>query len=351
MANDPSSDKDSTTELPAPEVLKPQADVASQEIDSTSTVSPAALAKASKRQRRGTYRPSHKATFIGLAVVVAILAVNAGIIAFVIKGQSKTATQASQGQVTLSTATLNQLGVNRSTINDAGIQLVVNPDALFNGKVTINGDASFAGQLKLNSKLSAADASLTQLEAGNTSLSQLSVNGDATVTNLNLRKDLIVAGVTTLNGGSTINQLLTVNNNANISGNVAIGGTLSVSTVHTSSFVIDSTLTIGGHILTQGSKPLIQAGPSIGSYGTVSISGNDAAGTVAVNPGVGASGGIVAYITFRNYYSNIPHVIVSSIGQDVGSIYVNRTTTGFSIHVSGPLTAGVGYAFDYIVEQ
>lgn len=284
-------------------------------------------------------------------MILAVLAVNAGIISFVIKTQtSKTKSQADQGAVTLSPSVLNKLGVSRNSVGDLGTRLVVGPDSQFNGTVKVGGDVSIAGQLKLNSKFSANDASLTQLQAGKTSLADLDVNGDATVSTLNLRKDLNVAGATKLQGAVTVSQLFTVNNSVNVAGNLAVGGVLSVNGFHSSSLVSDSTITIGGHVITRGSAPGVGPGPGIGTNGTVSISGNDAAGTVAVNTGTGAVGGILANVAFRSQYGTVPHVVVTTVGPGAGSVYVNRTVGGFSIGVNGSLAPG-GYAFDYIVEQ
>lgn len=346
MAKPPSPpSQNETAEPPAAEELKTQA------AEAAAVVSPSASQpQAARRPHRGTYRPSHKATFIGLTVVVLILAINAGIIAFVIKNQSKTASQANLGQVTLNPNVLNKLGVSRNSVGDLGMELVVGPNSRFNGTVQVGGDVSIAGQLKLNSSLTANNASLTQLQAGTTSLSQLNVNGDETVSSLNLRKDLAVAGATRLQGPVTLSQLLTVNSDVSIAGNLSVGGVLSVNNFHASSVIADSTITIGGHIITRGSAPGVGPGSALGANGTVSISGNDASGTVAVNIGTGAGSGIVAYVAFRNAYSNIPHVVITAIGGGVGSVYANRSASGFSIGVNGPLAPG-GYAFDYIVEQ
>jgi len=348
MAQTPSESKEQTVEPPAPEVLQPRTDDASdapEPAPSHSTPKPG-----QQRLRRQTYHPSHRATFIGLAVVVAILAVNAAVIGFVLKGHSADKTKANQDQVTISQSTLDKLGVNRTAVGDLGAELVVGPNARFNGKVQVGSDVSIAGQLKLNSKFSASDATLTQLEAGNTSLAKLNVNGDSTVSNLNLRNDLLVTGVSRLQGPVTISQLLTVNNNLNVSGSVAVGGVLSVNSFHANNLVLDSSLTVGGHVITRGSAPGIGPGSALGSNGTVSISGNDAAGTVAVNIGVGGGGGILASIAFRNQYGTTPHVVITPVGAGAGNFYVNRSVGGFSIGVSGSLANG-SYAFDYIVEQ
>ena len=349
MADAPSPEpKEQTAEAPAPEVLAPRSDENVPEEPANTSDKPEQPQEDAKR-RRLTYRPSHRATFIGLGVVVAILLINVAIIGLALKSQSKDK-KTNQDQVTISQSTLDKLGVNRSAAGDLGALLTVGPDAQFNGTLTVGKDVSIAGQLKLNSKFSATDASLTQLEAGNTSLEKLNVNGDSTVSNLNLRKDLLVTGVSRLQGPVTISQLLTVNNNLNVTGSLSIGGSLSVNNFHASTLTLDSNLTIGGHVVTRGTAPSISAGSAVGSNGTVSISGNDASGTVSINIGVGASSGRLASITFRNGYSNTPHVVITPIGAGVGSFYVNRSSSGFNINVTSGLSPG-GYAFDYIVEQ
>lgn len=346
MATSPSSEKkDKTVEPPAPEALKPQSDGASPPADT-----PVAQAKVHVRPRHGTYRPSHKATFVALAVVVAILALNAGVIVLVLKSQNSDSAKTRQSEVTLSPAALEGLGVSKTPVGNLGTELVVGPNSRFNGKVTVGGDVGIAGQLKLNSKFSAADASLAKLEAGETSLGQLNVNGDGTATNLNLRRDLSVAGVTRLQGPVTMSQLLTVNNSLNVAGNLAIGGTLSARSFQASSLVSDTTLTIGGHIITRGSAPGLSRGAALAATDTISNSGSDAAGTVAVNIGAGAPrSGILAQVSFHRQYGHTPRVVVTAVGRGVDNLYINRNSTGFSIGVDS-ISSG-GYAFDYIIMQ
>jgi len=347
MADAP-SDQNKTGEPPAPEVLKPR------DAESSSSADEKAKAQTEQpktlhRPRSATYHPSHKATFIGLAVVVIILAVNAAIIFFVLKGQDKTKSTLNTDQVTLSQASLDKLGVNRAAVGDLGVLLTVGPDAKFNGTVTIGKNVSIGGHLQLNSTFTASDANLQQLEAGKTSLQSLNVNGDTTSGSLNLRQDLLVTGTSRLQGPTIMSQLLTVNNNENITGSLSVGGSLTVSNFHTSSLTIDSSLTVGGHVITRGSAPGVSRGSALGSNGTVSISGNDAAGTVAANAGVGATSGSVACVNFINDYSTTPHVVVSASAPL--NAYVSRNAGGFCIYVGNALAAGNGYAFDYIVEQ
>lgn len=287
--------------------------------------------------------------------MIAILAVNAGIITFVLKAQSKAQKKAEAGQVTISQSSLSKLGVNRTPIGDSGVELVVNPNAKFGGNVTIAGNTTVGGQLTLNSTFSATSASLAQLKAGNTSLNSLTVNSDTTLSKIAIKGDMQVSGITHLQGPVTLSQLLTVNNNVNVAGSLSVGGTLAVNGFHASSVTADSSITIGGHMITRGYVPGLSRGSGLGSTDSVSVSGNDAAGTIAVNASAGGiscpSGCTLANLSFRNNYSNIPHVVVTSVGPVVGgSAYVFRTTTGFSLGITGSLSVG-GHAFDYIVEQ
>jgi hypothetical protein len=300
--------------------------------------------------RKLTYRPSHKATFIGLTVVAVILAINIGVIAFVLRGQRAASNKAKQNEVTISPAVLSSLGVSRNSVGSDGTVLTIGPDTNFGGTVTVKGNTSISGQLRLNSKFSANDASLANLQAGKVSIDQVNINGDGTISNLKLRKDLSVVGVTRLQGTVTISQLTTINNNLNVAGNLAVGGLLSAQNFQANNLTSGSTLTIGGHVITSGSAPNVGRGPAAGSNGTVSISGNDSSGTVAVNTGSGAGNGILVQVAFRSQYGRTPHVVVTPVGRGVGSFYITRTAGGFSIGVSNALSPG-GYAFDYVVME
>jgi hypothetical protein len=341
MENAPSN---GNTNTPQPEELKPRTE-ASSSTPPTSTA-PAPSLKPKKR----SYRPSHKATFVGLAAVIIILAINAAIIGFLLKKQTKNDNVSSKGQVTLSNADLSKLGINRNTIGNAGSELVVAPNSQFKGTLNVAGDTTLAGQLLLSNKVSGTNASFTQLQAGKTSLSELDINGNTTASNLNLRKDLVVTGNTQLQGTVNLKQLLTVSNSVNVSGNLSIGGVLTVSTFSARSLTSTSTLTIGGHIITNGSSPSLAPGNALGSNGTAGISGNDAAGVVSINIGVGASAGTLASIAFHNEYSAVPRVVITPVGVP-GEFYIfNLTTTGFSIGIASGLPPG-GYRINFLAMQ
>lgn len=338
---------------PAPEELKSKSEESSSappEKTGSSDKSPVSkkldLANKKILKRRGTYRPSHKATFIGLAIAGAILAINAGAIAFVLNRSPGGKSQLNAGQVTISGSALSKLGVNTSSVGDSGIQLTVGPDTKFSGDVQVAGNTTIAGKLTLNSSFVASSASFNKLQAGDTTLSQLNVDGKATANSLNLRRDLGVAGAAQIQDQLTVNKNVTVGGSLSVAGNVLIGGSLQVGSFRAGSLVIS------GHVMTTGGTPGVSVGPAAGSHGSASISGNDEAGTVAVNAGAGAGSGEAASISFNSSYSSIPHVVVTPVGSDA-LVYISRNAGGFTIYISSvaPLHGGRGYAFDYIVEQ
>ena len=336
---------------PKPEVLSPREHDISTESVAEGKKQEKKTKKSAKSGRlslKSRYHLSHKATFIGLVVVIAILAINVAIFAFVIGDPFEDEDEPSD-QVTINQEALEGLGINRTAFDDLGAELTVGPNANFERDVQVAGNLNIGGELTLNERLSAMDASVDTLQAGDTALEQLNVNGDATITNIVARQDITAAGTTRLQGPTTISNLLTVENNANISGNLTVGGTLSVNTFNTNNLTVGGTTTFGGPLLTRGSAPSASAGPAVGSNGTVSISGNDTSGTVGFNAGVGAGNGIVATVTFSSSYSSTPNVVITPVG-NVGNFYISRNQNGFSIGVGNSVSPG-GYAFDYIVMQ
>jgi hypothetical protein len=285
-----------------------------------------------------------------LSVVAVILLINAAVIIVLMNIQSKNNSEVAIGGVKISPAVLETLGVSRNTVGKSGAELVVNPDAKFTGNLTVGGNISIAGKLQMNNGIIANDATFTKLTAGDTSLSKLNVNGDATISSLALRNNLSVAGSTTLQGPVVVSSLMTVSNSMNVAGNLAVGGVLSVRSFESGSLTSDTTLTIGGHIITRGSAPSVSKGSGLNVVDTVSISGSDAAGTVDVNIGAGGRSGVLANISFVQKYGNTPHVIITPVGGGVTDAYVaSRTSAGFSIGASS-IAVG-GHSFDYIIMQ
>lgn len=341
--------KEKETEQPAAEQLSVRRDQAG-EAENTPKSEDKTVTTRKKEPHHPRYRPTHKGTFIGLLVVASILIVNGIVIWVVMSGQTDSKKQAVANGVTLSEESLDKIGVSRNAVGGNQTKLFIGPATSFDSEVTIKGNVTVAGKLTLNNTFSATNAEFSNLQAGKTQLQNLNVNGDSTLSSATLRNDLQVAGTTRLQGTLTVNQLTTINNNLNVAGSLAVGGSLSTRNFQASSLTSDTTLTIGGHVITRGNAPGVSGGNALGTSGTVSISGSDTAGTVAANIGGSAGGGMIATIGFRQNFSGTPKVVVTPIGRSVPYLYVNRSAGGFSINTAQGLPPG-SYAFDYIIFQ
>ena len=234
---------------------------------------------------------------------------------------------------TLSQEDLNKLNEIGANLGTAGQTLNVGADALFRGKADVTGDLTVGGKLNAN---------------GPVTLSQLNITGNTAATGLNVGSNLNVTGLTSLQRAVTIGGLLTVNSNVNVTGTGSFGA-VNTGSIGARTLSLSGPLTIG-HISTQGGTPAIAAG-SVGSGGTVSISGNDTAGTVNINTGTGPSG-VLATITYRSTYGAGSHVQITPLTSDAaGSGYwVSRSAGGFQIHATTP-PSGRSLSFDYLVVQ
>lgn len=301
-------------------------------------------------KKKPSYKPSHKATFIGIAFIVVFLSINAVGLAWLLRSETNAKDELIANGVTLSSETLAELGVNREPVGEA-TELTVGPNATFRGDLTVGENVSIGGNLQLNSQFVAQTAQITELQAGDVQLEELNVNGDGTLSTLNVRDQLNSNGTARFDGQAVFSQLVTINNSLNVAGNLAVGGVLSVRTFEANNLTSGGVLTVGGHIVTRGNTPSVaKGGSALGSAGTVSISGSDAAGTVAVNIGTSPGTGLLATVTFARSYTKTPRVLITPIGGPVPNMYISRTSTGFTISTASALSPG-SYAFDFFVVE
>jgi hypothetical protein len=339
----PASGSEDKSVEPAAEELAPQSE-GTDTAGAKKAQSP--IVTAAAKRRHAAYRPGHGATFVGLGVITFILVANGAALAFILKGQDAAKTT-DAGSVTLSSKTLDSLGVSKDNAASEGVTLKINPATSFGNNVTISDNLSVGGQLNLNGRFTAPEAAFNKLQGGDTALDKLNVNGDATASTLNLRKDLNVVGTSTLQGQVKASQLVTINNNLNVSGTISVGGALSVRTLQVANFQTTGNLTFGGHFVTSGSVPNLSIGNALGAGGTASISGNDTSGSIGAGVGVGATAGTIATVTFRTGFNRTPNIIISPNGHSVPGMYIIKSTSGFSIITPSALSPG-SYGFDYI---
>ncbi len=351
MANTSNSE---TNKEPEAEALKPVANDSAGIKTNETNANHHPTPQIEKKQHRSIYRPSHKATFVGLSVVVAILAINAIVLEFLLNNTNTNNKAPINKGVSISPAVLSKLGVNSSQIGNANEQLTVDPKALFNSGLTVAGNVKIGGALHINSAFSASAANLNQLQASNSTINNLNVNGNSTESNLSIRGKLAVQGPSTFQNTLTVGQILSVDNNAAIANNLSIGGELTANTIAASNLILSGTFVFGSHIQTNGLPPSVGPGSTaLGSNGNVTISGNDASGTLTINIGTGATNGILARVAFHSPYTSMPRIVITPVGIGANFYLTGISVNGFSVAVTdgGSGLPPGGYSINYIVEQ
>lgn len=264
-------------------------------------------------------------------VLFLFILVIAGVIAAVAYFQSKAATTTSVLKAqTLTQQTLQQVANSDATIGNTQQVLNVESSAVFAGKVLIRDGLEIAGNLQIG---------------GTVALSNITVSGPAAFGQVQINKNLAVAGNSALQGAVSIAKSLQVNGNGSFSGPV------SAPQITTSGLQLNADLILTHHITTGGGTPNRSNGPALGTGGTASISGSDTGGTVSINTGSNTTAGCFTTISFTAKYNATPHVLLTPVGSSGGglSYYVNRDTGSFSICVSSPAPSGSSFGFDYFV--
>ncbi len=175
--------------------------------------------------------------------------------------------------------------------------------------------------------------------------------------NVGLKGKLDVQGATTFHSQVTVNSPLSVTGAANFGGNISVSGTittggLNVGSLTVANVTIGNNLTVGGHIVPGGAKP--KAVPSVAAGGgSVTISGNDTAGTITINVGGGPITGELAIISFKTAFGTTPKVQLTPINSSAAQLqyYATRSGDFFTIATASTPVAGTSYTFDYLVTQ
>lgn len=231
----------------------------------------------------------------------------------------------------LDQATLDKLLSKENNIGTPDQTLTVAANAIFDGKVLVKGDLDVAGKITMGQPLS---------------LPGITVAGTSTFEDMQAKS-------LSLLGSLTVQQSINVQESANITGNVSVGGTISASKISADIIEFTKGLSLSGHVITGGGIPAISSGTAVGGGGTVSISGNDTAGTIVVNTGGGPPAGIMANINFTKAYDATPKVQITPVNSSTGNLnfYVERSKSGFSVGTSNAPSGGTSYVFDYFVAQ
>jgi cytoskeletal protein CcmA (bactofilin family) len=257
---------------------------------------------------------------------VLVLVIAAGIV-FIGIQQNKKVDQAAEidfGTQPLTEEQLQQIRDSDAKVGDPKQTLSIESNADFKGRVLVRDSLDVAGTIRVGGSLSLPGITVS----GTSNFDQIQAN------------NLSIAGDTNIQGQLTVQETLTV------TGGASFGGPISAPSLAIQTLQINGDLQINRHIDAGGPTPSIARGGAVGSGGTATVSGTDTAGTITINAGGGAGNGQLATITFANNFSQTPHITITPVGRYV-QLFTTRTTTGFTVHAVGGVSAG-SFSIDYI---
>ena len=269
---------------------------------------------------------SHLNIYLLLFIFIVVLA--AGLVLISIQRNKKTASPTTVNTQSLTAEELKKLTENEQKVGDPKSTLSIESNAIFNGKVLVRDSLDVAGTIKVG---------------GSLSLPGISVSGESTF-------DQIRANNLNITGNTAIQGQLNIQKGLTSSGGASFGGPISAPQLTVGSLQLSGDLQITRHIDAGGGTPSKSDGSSLGSGGTVTVSGSDTAGTVTINTGGGPGAGCFVTITFSQKFSSTPHVVISPVGSAAANLnyYVNRSNSNFSVCTANAPGGGQSFSFDYV---
>ncbi|MBP9852892.1 MAG: hypothetical protein QG629_403 [Patescibacteria group bacterium] len=261
-----------------------------------------------------------------------LLLLLAGVVIAVTYLASKRQDAAKVDTQSLSTETLKDLANNDVSVGQPKQVLSVQSNAVFAGRVLIRDRLEVAGPIQVGGALNVPGITVS----GNSVFEAISVNKDLSVIgNIATQGQLSAQKGITSGGGGTFN------------------GPVSAPAITTNNLQLNGNLNLTRHLAAGGANPARTNGPALGSGGTVAVSGSDIAGSINVNTGNGASAGCFVTVNFAQRYNNTPRVIVTPVGAAAGDIgmYVNRSTTSFSVCAAKAPPSLASFGFDYFTVE
>lgn len=319
-----------STEVDSPKISPDNPADSTGIVDATSTSGVQAPGELDPKKGKKSLKQRLSAFNLYFLLFLLIL-VLAGAIAMIAYFQSKSASNtATLKSDTLTQQSLQQVASSDASIGNAQQVLNVQSSAVFAGKVLIRDGLEVAGNLQIG---------------GTVALSNITVSGTSQLGQVQISKNLSVAGDTALQGAVSITKSIQVN------GGGTFNGPVSAPQITTSSLQLNSDLVLTRHIITGGGTPGRSNGVALGSGGTSSVSGSDTGGSITINTGSNPPAGCFVTITFTAKYNSVPHVLLTPVGSAGGGLayYINRDTSGFTICDASPPPAGSSFGFDYFV--
>lgn len=227
--------------------------------------------------------------------------------------------------------TLKQLANTDATVGDASQTLTIQGSAVIAGQTLMRGNLNVAGNVQTGGSIRSP---------------KLTISGSSNLNDTQMT-ELQVEGDTAIQGSATLGSL-------DVSGSSSFGGAIRAPQLTVSKLILsgNASLEVPNHISFPGPTPSRSINSAVlGSGGSMSINGSDTSGTININTGNSPQAGCFARITFRQTFTNRPHVIVSPVGNAAGrtQYYIDRDQSGFSICTSAPAPSNKTFAFDYFV--
>jgi hypothetical protein len=157
--------------------------------------------------------------------------------------------------------------------------------------------------------------------SGKTKISELVVNGTARV------------------GKLLVEESATVNQNLTVKGKTIV-----------------QDIQIYGKIITSGDKPKVALGEVLAANDSVTIKGNDSAGTLTIAIGQDSEinkGDTLAKVTFSQAYDQVPRISLTGTNLESTTlpVFVEKSAKGFILKAAIAAKPGRTYKFDYIIVQ
>ena len=210
--------------------------------------------------------------------------------------------------------------------------LTIRPNVVFNRNATVEGSLTASSIQTPRLGVIGPAVISGQLEAGSGRF-----GGDVSVTGrTNITGALDVGAASTIAGGLTVRGPISASS-------------LNVGELSVASLAVAGDLRFSGHVIS-GAKGITAAtGVAAGS---VSVDGNDTAGTVIINSKSSApTSGQLARVIFKKARATLPKVLITPVGNDSAQLnfYVERTSTFFVIGTANSTAPDTQYVFDYFV--
>lgn len=265
--------------------------------------------KRKKLQARSLKKP--------LMLILMVLVLVGLLVTGVVLVTRKSPPEPTPNTVVINTQSLDNGTLNQLTPDDSGEtkqQLSISVDTIF------KNDAVIQGSVQIVKKLSVQGGA--------------DIGGDT-----NLRGNLSVSGSINAGTNLTVNGLITA-----ASLNV---GSIAISTIN-----ITGSLSFEGHIIPGGPSAAARASNASGG-GSVSISGNDTAGTITIKTGSGPVIGELAVINFRTSFNTTPKIQLTPVNEPASSLryFATKTASLFTVNTGSAPASNTTYIFDYFVTQ